>query len=506
MQLSQVDLIKSSLNELWKIRNLALAIFIIISLSALVIGWYWPRVYISSSTVLVDEQNILQPLMQGTAVATGVKNIAKNAKQLLSGQKTKDKLLEYMSSEIVGFSLEEQDKYWEGVFYKTKITSVGKGLVKIEYKSTDPVKAQKIAAFFTDSFIDEITKDKRLESQSAYDFISKQVSNYHKKLRVSEEALKDFRSAHLDSSPGSLKTVVDRILGLQRSLEETELEISELKIQLKNTASQLSGEAVVSAYLTEEGQLQKRIAMIENQLDTLRMTYLDSYPDVIILKDQISALKLKMEDVRNNVGKKSKQSGSLNPLFQELRSQSSQYEIQLAALKTRLKATNKLLKDEKIRARGINSADAELAELTRGYEVNRDIYQRLLRQRENARVSMNIDTANQGLTLRVQEMAVVPVRSVGLQLLHIMLAGFIFAIITPFAIAYLISMLDGSIRSEMMLQSVVSVPVLGAVPVYETKSEARSNIIWLSRAMPCLICVLVAYGYVAWLRLMVQGS
>ena len=116
---------------------------------------------------------------------------------------------------------------------------------------------QKIAAFFTDSFIDEITKDKRLESQSAYDFISKQVSNYHKKLRVSEEALKDFRSAHLDSSPGSLKTVVDRILGLQRSLEETELEISELQIQLKNTAGQLSGEAVVSAYLTEEGQLEK---------------------------------------------------------------------------------------------------------------------------------------------------------------------------------------------------------------------------------------------------------
>ena len=52
----------------------------------------------------------------------------------------------------------------------------------------------------------------------------------------------------------------------------------------------------------------------------------------------------------------------------------------------------------------------------------------------------------------------------------------------------------------------MSVPVLGMVPVYKTKSEARSNIIWLSRAMPCLMCVLVAYGYVAWLRLMVQGS
>ena len=506
MQLSQVDLIKVSLKELWKIRDLALVVFLVISLSALVVGWYWPRVYVSSSTVLVDEQNILQPLMEGTAVATDVKNIAKNAKQLLSGQKTKDKLLVYMSDEVAGLSLEEQDKYWERIFYKTKIFSVGKGLVKIEYKSTDPIKAQKIAAFFTDLFIAESTANKRLESQSAYDFIATQALDYHKKLRVSEESLKNFRSEHLESSPGSLKTVVDRILGLQRSLEETELEISELRIQLKNTASQLSGEAVVSAYLTEEGQLQTRIATIENQLDILRMTYLDSYPDVIILKDQISALKLKMEDVRNNSGKKSKQTGNLNPLFQELRSQSSQYEIQLAALKTRLKATNKLLEDEKVRARGINSADAELAELTRGYEVNRDIYQRLLRQRENARVSMNIDTANQGLTLKVQEMAVVPIRSVGLRLLHIILVGFMLAIITPFAIAYLISMFDGNIRSKIMLQSAVSVPVLGAVSTYRTKSETRLNTIWLSRAVPCLICVLVAYGYVAWLRLIVQGS
>ena len=119
---------------------------------------------------------------------------------------------------------------------------------------------------------------------------------------------------------------------------------------------------------------------------------------------------------------------------------------------------------------------------------------------------MNIDTANQGLTLRVQEIAVVPVRSVGLRLLHIMLAGFVFAIITPFAIAYLIAMFDGNIRSKMMLQSAVSVPVLGAIPVYKTKSEVRVNTIWLSWAVPCLICVLAAYGYVAWLRLIVQGS
>lgn len=509
MQDTQIDLIKSALKELWRNRNVALVIFLVISLTALVAGWYWPRVYASTSTVIVDEQNILQPLMAGTAVATDVKNIAKNAKQLLSGQNTKDKLLEYMNDELNGFSLEEKDRFWEKTFYKTKIVSVGKGLVKIEYKSDNPIKAQKIAAFFTDLFIFESTLNKRLESQSAYDFIATQASNYHEKLRSSEEALKDFRSEHLSASPDSLNTVVDRILELQRSIEETELEISEINIQIENVGSQLSGEVEVSAYLAKEGHLQSRIAAIENQLDTLRMTYLDTYPDVIILKDQISSLKVQMENVRKNDSKndskKLNQTGSLNPLLQELRSQSSQYETQLAALTTRLKATKNLLEDEKIRARSINTADADLAQLTRDYEVNRDIYQRLLKQRENARISMNIDIANQGFTIKIQEMAVVPVRSVGIRLLHIAVIGLVLAIFTPFGLAYLIVILDGKIRTKAILENAISVPVLGAVPVYVNKIEKGIDKRGVVLLYMCVTCVMGAYICVAWLRIM-QGN
>ena len=43
------------------------------------------------------------------------------------------------------------------------------------------------------------------------------------------------------------------------------------------------------------------------------------------------------------------------------------------------------------RSRRIAASESALAELTRDYEVNRDIYQDLLKRRENARVSMNLD-------------------------------------------------------------------------------------------------------------------
>ncbi|MEP6907750.1 MAG: Wzz/FepE/Etk N-terminal domain-containing protein, partial [Pseudoxanthomonas sp.] len=47
-------------------------IFALISLIALVIGMLLPKKYTSSTTILVEERNIIAPLMEGTAVATSV--------------------------------------------------------------------------------------------------------------------------------------------------------------------------------------------------------------------------------------------------------------------------------------------------------------------------------------------------------------------------------------------------------------------------------------------------
>jgi len=280
------------------------------------------------------------------------------------------------------------------------------------------------------------------------------------------------------------------------------LEIRELQIQLKNIDDQMSGEAQVSAHLTEEGQLQERISSLQGQLDTLRMTYLDTYPDIVIIKDQISSLKQQMEHVRKQDKKQIKTAGTLNPLFQELRSQYSQYSTQLAALKTRLKATKNLLKDEKDRAVQINTVDAVLAQLTRDYDVNKNLYQTPLRQRETARVSMNIDIANQGLTLKVQEYPIVPIRPIGLRLMHFAIAGLFLALVAPVGLAYALVMFDGRVRGSVEIQNIIQAPVIGEVTTYRDGQYNARLIKWFSIASAVFVLVLAIYGYVAWIRIL----
>jgi len=500
MQVSQIDLIKFASIELWRMKKLAIILFMAISILLLAIGWSWPKNYASSATILVDEQNILTPLMEGTAIATSVKDHAKNAWQLLTGQYAKTQAIAFLGDKIEGLDDAEIDKEWEAIKYKTKVSKLGKNLINIKYHSKDPVEAQRYAEFFTDLFIDESVKSKRRESEAAYGFISSQASDYHEKLKKSEESLKLFRSANLGAAPGSSGTVNARILELQRATEEAQLEIAEIQIKLKNIQAQLSGEAEVSAHLTQEGQIQKRITILQGQLDTFRMTYLDTYPDIVILKDQISALRKQVLEVNNKDKKELIVTGALNPLFQELRSQFSKYSTQLASLKTRLKATKVLLEDEKVRAIQINSVDASMAQLTRDYNVNKELYQKLLRQRETARVSMNIDIANQGLTLKVQERAVVPSRPVGLRLMHFALIGLILGLIVPFGLMYMSVMFDGSVRAKQHFQNIIQAPVLGNISTYQNAASQAYLYKWVGIIAMAGLCVAVIYGYVAWLN------
>ena len=502
MPSSLIDLVLVTLKDTWKHRNLGLLLFLTLSLGVLAVSWHWPKVYVSQSVIEVDEQNILTPLLEGSAIATAIKDHARNAEQLIFSKRAMEKVMEILAEETQSLSEKQKEELWDDITDHALVSSLGINLIKISYRSKDPVRAHLLASSLTDIFIAESVEEKRRESQSAYQFIADQAGEYHKKLLDSENALKDFRSANLGADPASAAVVNDRILELQRSIEQSNLAINEAQIRMQNIDAQLSGEAEVSAHLTREGQLQERINVLQGKLDTLRMTYLDTYPDIIIIKDQIASLKETMKNVRNEETKQvsQTQNGQLNPLFQELRAKRSQFKTELVALKTRVKETETLLYEEMSRARQINNAVAVHAQLTRDYEGNQALYEKLLKQRETARVSMNIDIANQGMTLKIKERAVVPIRPVGLGFIHFAIFGIFGGILAPFGLAFVLGALSSGFKSVNALQAIEGLPVLGGVSTYRNNMSLVVNGAWSVIAALLVIAVISAYAYVAWLK------
>lgn len=484
-------------------------IFAIIALAGLVVGLLWPKNYVSSTTILAQKSDIIQPLLEGRAVPTGVSDRIAIAKQVIFSRKTLDEILKTGGWADQHPDPVAQDRLIEEIKGHTTISSPRENLVQISYRDSNPDRAFKVTERFAELFIQESLAAKERESRDAYEFIDSQVGDYHKKLTDAEDNLKKYRAANADAHPGSEADTNTRISTLRSGVEQTRLSVMELRSTAAALASQLSGESEVTAVQTRSGLYRAQLAELQGQLDKLLLTYTDQYPDVVRIRHQMEDLRRQLDDEERHKNEKNDSNGSprtldqtaqFNPLYQELRSKLADVRRQIAAGESRIGATESLLSGELDRSRRIAASESALAELTRDYEVNRDIYQDLLKRRENARVSMNLDSEGRGLTFRIQDPAAKPLLPTGLSLMHFAIAGFVLALAVPLGLLFCLVRFDPRVRSARLLEQKIGVPVLAVVPVYATPRERRFDRSRYVLAALLLLGVLCAYALTYWLR------
>jgi len=488
--------------DLYRLRYIVITGFAIINVVAVAVGLGWPKTYTASSTIFVEEKNIIQPLMENAAVATTVVDRARMARETLFSRRIMEQVMAIGGWTQPDASDLEKEKAGDIVAKKTAVINVGKNLVKVEVRDNDPQRAFLTTKAFADIFIKESLGTQTQESQAAFEFIDKQVKEYHDKLTGAESSLKEFRSQHVDARPGTEAAVSARIATLQAAIEKSSLDLKEAQIRKASIEKQLSGEAEVTASVTREGQLVARAAELQGQLDTLRLSYHDTYPDIIRFKQQIADIKEQIieERRRREVARNQPRSGDqpvvddsvrINPIYQRLRSELLTTNTEIETLSTRLNESKKRMEEEISRARRVHGGEAILAELTRDYEVNRDIYQDLLRRREKARVSMNLNQDKQGLTVRIQEPAALPLQPSGLRFMHFVIIGLLLGAVVPPGLLFAWQQVNPWVRSPLLISDKLRLPVLSVVPHLSTPTEDQA--------------VIRSFGVIAMLALVTLG-
>ena len=185
----------------------------------------------------------------------------------------------------------------------------------------------------------------------------------------------------------------------------------------------------------------------------------------------------------------------MNPLYQQLKIQLAAARGDAAATAARLGASESMLQSELERSTRIANSENVTSELTRDYNVNRDVYQDLLKRRENARVSMNLDDEQRGLTFLIQNPAVMPLTPSGLRFMHFGLAGLALSLAVPFGLLFAIVRFDPRVRSVWQLERMTGLTVLATIPFYPTPRDRRRS--QLQNIMLVLIVTGVAAVYMA---------
>ena len=68
-------------------RTVMVLLFAVTAIIGLVGGFLWPKKYESSTTILVQESNIIKPLMEGRAVTTNIADRAAIAREVIFSRK-----------------------------------------------------------------------------------------------------------------------------------------------------------------------------------------------------------------------------------------------------------------------------------------------------------------------------------------------------------------------------------------------------------------------------------
>jgi len=471
---------KTLITELFHSRRLVVAIFVIVNAAMLAAGLLWPKGYTASTSILVDERTIIQPLMQGAAVATDALDRSKNAREVIFGRKIMDLVLEYGGWLKAGPSVEERELIIEGIKKRTVISTVGKNILRIEYQDAEPERASQVTEKFAELFMQASIAAKAAESSAAFDFIEKQTQEYQDKLTRTEEELKELRSSTLDVRAGEGE-VTTRLNDLYKRIDAAMQELREAEVKGASLERQVSGEAESTAAISREGQYRTRIAELQSKLDTLRLSYRDTHPDVVQVKQQIQDLteginaeRARREQLKGSGRSEPDEAVVNNPIYQQLRREQSQTQGTIEALQARIAELQRQLQTEVSRGKRMHSGDARLAELTRDYQINRDIYQDLLRRRENARVSMNMDSDRQGLTFKIQEPVTMPQAPVGPRFLHFVLGGILLGVVIPIGLLCLRLQFDPRIRIGSAIAVAHKVPIITVVPHLWSPRELKS--------------------------------
>lgn len=423
------------------------ATFAIIAIGALVIGISLPRSYESSTTIVIQPSGIATALPGDRAVDAGTADRVARARELLSNRKV---MLELLAADGVAEqrSAVEQDRAIEAIGDRIEIASPGDDRVRIGYSDGDPARALRITRQLGELFVRESLAAKERESRGVFDFIDRQAKAYQRKLADAEEKLKSYResadAAHADD--GNAR--VSRLLG---QVEQARVALVEQRAR--------------------EGAL---VAQLSDQADPSPAPARKNPPNAVSAAHEApySVLRDKLAEARRDS----------------------------AAMSSHLDEAEAALKAELGSADGAHGGN-ELAAVAREYEVNRDIYEDLLKRRENARMSMELDSHQQGLAFRVQQPAAMPLHPSGPRLMHFVIAGLLLALLLPLGVLFGHARFDPRVRSAAQVERMTGLPVLATIRTYPTSADRRRAAMHATALALIIAGVMLCYAVACLVRM-----
>jgi multidrug efflux pump subunit AcrA (membrane-fusion protein) len=176
--------------------------------------------------------------------------------------------------------------------------------------------------------------------------------------------------------------------------------------------------------------------------------------------------------------------------YSALRAQLDDAQVRVNTLEASIARKEGQLDDLKNGADDMTDAQAQLAELTRNYQVTKDQYEKLLTRLYSARLSEDVERSNNPLQFRVVDPPEAPAEPSGPDRFLLITAALLGSLAAGGAFAFFMSQMRPVFINRRTLTDATGLPVLGAISVAWTRAQSirrRTTLVFFLAGVGVLI-------------------
>ncbi len=356
-------------------------------------------------------------------------------------------------------------------------------VLQVSYTSPNAETAAAIVNQAMDEYIKTNLRDNRAEAISAREFIESKLPQSKEAVRTAEVALRRFKEANqIVTLRGEADTTVDILKDLDQESLRVQSELVDITTKTAELSAQLGVDPRESFLVTTlqdspgVKDLVDQLQTVQKELAIERTRYRDDYPAIRALDRQESALnELLQNRVAELVGS---ETVSIDPgllktgeLQRSLSETLVNLEVERLALVNQLDHLNRTRNIYQNRAKAFPGLEERQGLIERRLQTALDNYNDLLSRLQEAQIAENQNVGNAQI---VQE-ALVPLTPIASSSQLVWFAGAVCGLLLGLALAFILDILDRSLKTLQETQRLLPYPLLGVIPDENLLSQGNAS-------------------------------
>jgi polysaccharide chain length determinant protein (PEP-CTERM system associated) len=346
---------------------------------------------------------------------------------------------------------------------------------------------------------------KRQGTEHAQEFLGSQIKEYEKRLQASEDKLAVFKSQHLGVLPSDEGGYFAQMQKENQAVADAKLSLLMAQNRRATLEGQLHGNAAVMASSvvqpsggngTPATDTASEIAASQAHLDELLLKFTDRHPDVIATRSALAALKLRrareIDSLRNGDAAAVAATGaSSNPVFQSIQLALNKTDVEIGDLRTQLEQHESKAHDLHQLLDTAPQVEADYAQLTRDYDVNKSQYAALLASYGKSKLGQSADAAG-SVGFHIVQPPTVSFKPVSPKRTALLAEVLVAALVAGAALAYALDQFNPVLGSAVPVAQLTGLTVLaevGAAFPTLARLTSRRELRHVSIAIGCLLAV-----------------